>query len=64
MSQPVYRAIWARQAAITAPSTRKSIDDRLGEIPVAAPINSVGLFEQALSNVVAESGSPTPAAPA
>jgi hypothetical protein len=64
LSQPVYRAIWQRQAAYTAPSTRKVIDDMLREVPLAAPINAVGLFEEALSKVVAESGSPTPAAPA
>ena len=54
LSQPVYRAIWVRQAAITAPSTRKVIDDMLREVPLAGPRDVVGEFEEALSKVVAE----------
>ncbi len=56
LSQPVYRAIWALQAAITAPSTRKVIDDMLGEVPLAGPRNLVALFEEELSKVLAEGG--------
>jgi hypothetical protein len=63
LCQPVYRALWARQAAYTAPSTRRLIDDMMREIPLAAPIDTVALFEEALSKVVADGRPPTPAAP-
>jgi len=63
LSQPVYRAIWARQAAITAPSTREVIDEMLREVPLAAPFNTVTLFEEELSRVLAAGDSQTTTAP-
>jgi len=58
LRQPVYRAIWARQAAITAPSFRKLVEDMLHEIPLAEPADTLVSFNNDLAKVLAESAAP------
>jgi hypothetical protein len=61
LAQPVYRVIWAEQAAITPPSFSRLVEEWMPGIPIAAPSDLAARFDDDLAKLLAEAGIPAAA---
>jgi hypothetical protein len=56
LAQPVYRVIWAEQAAMTPPSFSQLVEEWIEATPLAAPSDIAARFDNDLAKLLAEGG--------